>query len=1151
MGGDVTDFTYDKAGLVATRTLTIPATEYDELDGSVPDAVTYGYFNTGLAAGEVDTYTDHSQDWYGGNYDDHTTTDTITASFSYDKLGNRLTDKESEVYHDYMQNYTWPDGGWEYVPNGDPQITDWTRTIKDSTAQYDVLSRMTQLIDNGADPTHIGATDQTIINLTYDKNGNIRSRISSYHALSATGAVASGTSPEADWYLYDSMNRFTLTRGTLYDPDGNGIGVIQQGTGTTLTYDLSGRRTSATTGSDVESYKYTGDGYLLEVDNYSGTKIADYDYDPMGRQILTDEYSGGVNVYSVVTHYNNNSQITTQTTKTARTDDSNWEWDATYSYSQGSLYLGVLTDVSTQTSKNGGTPSTSDQHYTYEWHDSADVDYMIMTGDQETDYTYDPRLHLARADVYDANLRHVNYMRDIDGQVVSRDTTNITYAPHERYTIFNGVQMGDVSNDGTGDVDYVTSIARNTAVPGSSGYFQNGSNISVSYSDFDGSYDPINGQDPVADISYYTVQAGDTLQSIAQQMWGDSSLWYKLAELNGLSVDATLPAGSDLMVPPNVTSVDNNSGTYRVYDPNRALGNTMPTHPPKPAHSGCGVFGMILIAIIAVAVAVVTAGALVAAEAPGISSLGAGISAIADGSAAAALGGGFAATAELVGIGAVAGAAGSIVSQGVGLATGLQKSFNWGAVGLAALGGAVGMGMGANGIDAFGGFTGNTTVNAILNGAASNALTQGIGVATGLQKSFNWADVAAAGISAGVMQWGAGALKANFPDTSAGALKVADGMAGDIAYSATRSLINGSDFGDNMLQGLPNIIGQAIGIALGGVDDAPSSTESQTDGGTSAVSPSEIASNKYARIHYEDGIGSSGDGDNVTQVVTGNGPDTDYGDYVVVSGEGRNADGQAVVASSTGFPGDTETVVVTGQRDPFASTGGRDPQGLGSALLDTLKAGWNTILDFGELSEFILGNPSAFGPENEQLRAAYDTPAFGKTMEFVLGLGAGSIVGDLAEAGEAGAITAQATRTVLATRTAEAANAEMLEADATNLPSWKPGTDVLTEQVSAGNRYRMVVSADQASDLLEGKSAFGSWATTDTVVSQEQAREELAILPRFKGDVSYVVTVETTDTTVLQSGIANGLEGFEGGGAQVRFAPQAPLKMIGFPTKLY
>src|SRR5947207_1696865 len=44
--------------------------------------------------------------------------------------------------------------------------------------------------------------------------------------------------------------------------------------------------------------------------------------------------------------------------------------------------------------------------------------------------------------------------------------------------------------------------------------------------------------------------------------------------------------------------------------------------------------------------------------------------------------------------GALAGAAGSIVSQGFGVATGLQQGFSWKGVALSALGGAVGGGIG-------------------------------------------------------------------------------------------------------------------------------------------------------------------------------------------------------------------------------------------------------------------------------------------------------------------------------------------------------------------------------------------------------------------------------------------------------------------------
>jgi hypothetical protein len=52
----------------------------------------------------------------------------------------------------------------------------------------------------------------------------------------------------------------------------------------------------------------------------------------------------------------------------------------------------------------------------------------------------------------------------------------------------------------------------------------------------------------------YTVQAGDTLQSIAQTVYGNASLWYVIADANALSVDSSgnaidLVAGTTLKLP--------------------------------------------------------------------------------------------------------------------------------------------------------------------------------------------------------------------------------------------------------------------------------------------------------------------------------------------------------------------------------------------------------------------------------------------------------------------------------------------------------------------------------------------------------------------------------------------------------------------------
>jgi hypothetical protein len=93
-------------------------------------------------------------------------------------------------------------------------------------------------------------------------------------------------------------------------------------------------------------------------------------------------------------------------------------------------------------------------------------------------------------------------------------------------------RKGDVSNNGTSDNHYVTSIANHTTVPGA-GFFQNGATSGTSYADFDSSYRPINGSNFQSTATRYAVQDGDTPQSIAQTVWGDSSFWYVIATTSG------------------------------------------------------------------------------------------------------------------------------------------------------------------------------------------------------------------------------------------------------------------------------------------------------------------------------------------------------------------------------------------------------------------------------------------------------------------------------------------------------------------------------------------------------------------------------------------------------------------------------------------
>jgi hypothetical protein len=149
------------------------------------------------------------------------------------------------------------------------------------------------------------------------------------------------------------------------------------------------------------------------------------------------------------------------------------------------------------------------------------------------------------------------------------------------------------------------------------------------------------------------------------------------------------------------------------------------------------------------------------------------------------------------------------VSQGVGVATGIQDKFSWKAVGLAAIGGGVSAGIGNV-------FKGGGWLAAGGRAAAGSAITQGIGVATGLQDKFNWAGVAAAGVGAAVGHAVGGNLPAIGEDNTIGnyAAHAGTSAARLIASAATRSLIDGSSFGDNVLGGLPDIVAQTITDAL-------------------------------------------------------------------------------------------------------------------------------------------------------------------------------------------------------------------------------------------------------------------------------------------------------------------------------------------------
>ncbi|PTT78237.1 hypothetical protein DBR42_23950, partial [Pelomonas sp. HMWF004] len=101
-------------------------------------------------------------------------------------------------------------------------------------------------------------------------------------------------------------------------------------------------------------------------------------------------------------------------------------------------------------------------------------------------------------------------------------------------------------------------------------------------------------------LALVVAQEGDTAANLAQRYYGDSALWYVIAEANGLGAGsgATLTAGQSLKIP-QVTRSSNTASSFAVYEPAKLIGSVgadvgMP--PPPPASSGgCGVVGTIIV----------------------------------------------------------------------------------------------------------------------------------------------------------------------------------------------------------------------------------------------------------------------------------------------------------------------------------------------------------------------------------------------------------------------------------------------------------------------------------------------------------------------------------------------------------------------------
>ncbi|KQV92819.1 calcium-binding protein [Rhizobacter sp. Root1221] len=843
--GNASQWTYDYFGKMTARSDLGGATfgySYDKAGQLVE--TTNSRYGTGVqltnqynAAGELIKVTDHALNQ--------------VTEFSYDLAGRHVREKTTQdgvVYQDNTMGYD-EVGRLRHVSDGrmsiDLEYDDaGNRTRVRTHVNVPTLADPTVDVPKDSDRyfTYDAMNRQTGVELEKRADGTI----DYVYQFDANGHIVAGTSGHKVSYDLNGNRSFDKYLGTKvkYVPavpptyeDGGESGPIMVDPGSPETYVVDH---DAPSKEVTEAYAYDALNRLLSVTR-DGMEVDYRQYDVVGRVITTGPrnlppaYAAAMNsglasgetigLEYRINRYDANGRLARQQVFNADRSKYLNSIDYTGYDAAGNLKSYSLT-----------SPNNYTNVYTYQQAKFDGYKEGSVHGESEqfhegtTDSHYDVNGNLVSVDDHTKNENDRSFVNDLAGHALYvKQGTAV-----QRQVVVNGEVLGRYG------------VGINEMNPRNS----EGNPVFTELADFNFGYQPITGNYPTASVGSYQVKAGDSLRSIARQSYGDEGLWYRIAETNGLSGDRDLRVGQTINIPSVVGTVRNNSETYKPYDPSKITGDTTPNMPvPNGGGAGCGGIGMLLVIIVAVVVTVFTAGAAAMAMAGGVSAFSTAATAGTLMSTMAAAGTAAMTAGTLVGAVAagIGAAVGSIVSQGVAMAVGLQEEFSWKQVGMSALGGAVSAALpGA----AFAGVPGGPAAQMAVRAAVSNAVTQGVGVATGLQDKFNWrgvaASAAAAFVSQGLTDLVMGDPVSCLPDGSigrvgglAGALgggefgKIAGSTVLGLAAGVTAAAVRG---GKVVVQQVTvDAFGNALGDSLAGQMSAPGQTaEPDTVGPISA-----------------------------------------------------------------------------------------------------------------------------------------------------------------------------------------------------------------------------------------------------------------------------------------------------------------------------
>lgn len=557
-------------------------------------------------------------------------------------------------------------------------------TAQDNYIEFDQQGRMTHVADGQSD-----------VSITYDKNGN-RKRVvtTTYDGYTNTHVVDAHNK-------FDVMNRMVIANGKANPDDADTP--LMGPNGHVMEYDKAGRRRS-------DSYVYSGpDRYDPKV-----TKEV-FEYDKAGRlqTVTRDNVVTDTRIYDGAGRISLSGQARGVDEKMLRQFGLAAE-ARTYAYnSSGQIIRMKIWQVD-------GKPKDDLYYMPREGggggYDGAGnlLGYSVVPPEfaNHTDYT-------SRFEKFDT------YKEALVTGYVNNTTRTVESYFDQNGNVKKIIDKSDPDNwltrtyiyDADGRVLRKMDASGITRTMIVNGEVMGTTGRNVGTNGYANPYEPANSGANIAAPTIYTVRVdGEGLPAIAKTVWGDANLWYLIADANGLSGGEQLKANQVLKLPVRVNTVHNAYDTFAPYSASDAVGTTTPTMPaPAGAPPKCGPVGAIVTVVVAVIMMyVMPVGADIWAK---------------------------------MAIAAISAATASAAGQVAGIWAGEQQEFNWSAVGMAAVGGAIGAGMN---FQPFG--VEQPFANAVFNGALSNASVQGIAVATNLQEKFEWRSVAAAGIGAGIGQ---------------------------------------------------------------------------------------------------------------------------------------------------------------------------------------------------------------------------------------------------------------------------------------------------------------------------------------------------------------------------------------------------------------